>query len=148
MAASERIHEVLEAEPSVKEPAAPVKLAGFKQSIRFTDIWFSYVDTPILKGINLEIGYGQMLAIVGPSGTGKSTLVDLIPRFYDPQKGGVFIDGRNVRDFDLKSLRSQIGIVNQETMLFNDTIKANIAYGKLDASDKEIEEAARRAQRP
>jgi subfamily B ATP-binding cassette protein MsbA len=145
MAASERIHEVLEAEPSVKEPAVPVKLSGFKHSIKFSGVWFSYADTPILKGIDLEVGYGQMLAIVGPSGMGKSTLVDLIPRFYDPVKGGVFIDGKNIRDFDLRSLRSQIGIVNQETMLFNDTIKANIAYGKLEASDKEIEEAARRA---
>jgi len=145
MAASERIHEVLETEPTVKEPLTPKTLAGFKQNIRFKDIWFSYGDTQILKGVNLEVGYGQMLAIVGPSGTGKSTLVDLIPRFYDPQKGNVFIDGLDVREFNLKSLRNQIGIVNQETMLFNDTIRANIAYGKLDATDKEIEEAARKA---
>ncbi|MDD5128451.1 MAG: ABC transporter ATP-binding protein [Candidatus Omnitrophica bacterium] len=145
MAASERIHEVLETEPSVKEPLVPKTLTGFKQSIKFDDVWFSYADTQILKGINLEVGYGQMLAIVGPSGTGKSTLVDLIPRFYDPQKGNVFIDGVDVREFSLKSLRDQIGIVNQETMLFNDSIRANIAYGRPDASDKEIEEASRRA---
>jgi len=145
MAASERIHEVLETEPTVKEPLVPKVLAGFKQNIKFKDIWFSYGDTQILKGINLEVDYGQMLAIVGPSGTGKSTLVDLIPRFYDPQKGNVFIDGLDVREFNLKSLRNQIGIVNQETMLFNDTIRANIAYGKLDATDKEIEDAARKA---
>jgi subfamily B ATP-binding cassette protein MsbA len=145
MAASERIHEVLETEPSVKESASPKNLTGFKQNISFKNVWFSYSDTQILKGINLEVGYGQMLAIVGPSGTGKSTLVDLIPRFYDPQKGNVLIDGVDVREFSFKSLRNQIGIVNQETILFNDTIRANIAYGKLDASDKEIEEAARRA---
>ncbi len=145
MAASERIHEVLETEPSVKEPLDPKKLTGFKQNIRFNDIWFSYVDNQVLKGINLEVGFGQMLAVVGPSGTGKSTLADLIPRFYDPQKGSVSIDGVDVREFDLKSLRNQIGIVNQETILFNDTIKANIAYGKPDASGKEIEDAARRA---
>lgn len=145
MAASERIHEVLETEPSVKEPLVPEKLTGFKQNIRFSDVWFSYGNAQIIKGISLEVSYGQMLAIVGPSGTGKSTLVDLIPRFYDPQKGNVFIDGVDVREFNLKSLRNQIGIVNQETMLFNDTIRANIAYGKLDATDKEIEEAARRA---
>ncbi len=145
MAASERIHEVLETEPSVKEPLDPKKLTGFKQNIRFNDIWFSYADNQVLKGINLEMGFGQMLAVVGPSGTGKSTLADLIPRFYDPQKGSVSIDGVNVREFDLKSLRNQIGIVNQETILFNDTIKANIAYGKPDASVKEIEDAARRA---
>ena len=145
MAASERIHEVLETEPSVKEPLVPKEITGFKQSIRFNDVWFSYADAQVLKGVNLEVGYGQMLAIVGPSGTGKSTLVDLIPRFYDPQKGGVFIDGIDVRDFSLKSLRNQVGIVNQETILFNDTIRANIAYGKPDASDKEVEEAAKKA---
>jgi len=145
MAASERIHEVLETEPSVKEPLVPKKLTGFKQNVRFNDIWFSYADAQVLKGINLEVDYGQMLAVVGPSGTGKSTLVDLIPRFYDPQRGSVSIDGVDVREFDLKSLRNQIGIVSQETILFNDTIKANIAYGKPDASNKEIEEAARKA---
>jgi len=145
MAASERIHEVLETEPSVKEPLISKDLPAFRQNIRFSDIWFSYADTQVLKGVNLEVGYGQMLAIVGPSGTGKSTLVDLIPRFYDPQKGSVFIDGVDVREFDLKSLRKQIGIVSQETILFNDTIRANIAYGQPDASDKEIEEVARQA---
>jgi subfamily B ATP-binding cassette protein MsbA len=145
MAASERIHEVLETESSVKDPLLPKILSGFKKQIKFNDIWFSYADTQILKGINLDIEYGQMLAIVGPSGSGKSTLVDLIPRFYDPQSGEVSIDGVNIREFSLKSLRSQIGIVNQETMLFNDTIRANIAYGKPDASLAEIEAAAKKA---
>ena len=145
MAASERIHEVLETETSVKESSLAKVLPSFKKSIKFRDVCFSYADTPILKGINLDVEYGQMLAIVGPSGSGKSTLVDLIPRFYDPQTGCVSIDGIDVCEFSLKSLRAQIGIVNQETMLFNDTIRANIAYGKLDASDKEIEEAARKA---
>ena len=145
LAASERIHEVLETEASVKEPLLPKILSGFKKQIKFNDIWFSYADTQILKGINLDIEYGQMLAIVGPSGSGKSTLVDLIPRFYDPQNGAVLIDGVNIREFSLKSLRSQVGIVNQETMLFNDTIRSNIAYGRPEASFAEIEEAARKA---
>ncbi|MFH1190589.1 MAG: ABC transporter ATP-binding protein [Candidatus Omnitrophota bacterium] len=145
MAASERIHEVLETEASVKEPLSAKILSDFKKKIEFNNIWFSYADTQILKGINLDIEYGQMLAIVGPSGSGKSTLVDLIPRFYDPQNGAVLIDGVNIREFSLKSLRSQVGIVNQETMLFNDTIRANIAYGKPSASFAEIEEAARKA---
>ena len=145
MAASERIHEVLDTEASVKEPLSAKILSGFKKSIKFNDIWFSYADTQIIKGINLDIEYGQMLAIVGPSGSGKSTLVDLIPRFYDPQKGEILLDGVNIREFSLKSLRNQIGIVNQETMLFNDTIRANIAYGKPDASLAEIEEAAKKA---
>ena len=145
MAASERIHEVLDTEASVKDPLPAKILSGFKKNIKFNDIWFSYADTQILKGINLDIEYGQMLAIVGPSGSGKSTLVDLIPRFYDPQKGEILLDGVNIREFSLKSLRNQIGIVNQETMLFNDTIRANIAYGKPDASLAEIEEAAKKA---
>jgi ATP-binding cassette, subfamily B, bacterial MsbA len=146
MAASERIHDVLETEPSVKEPVSPKILSGFKKNIKFNDVCFSYTaDTQILKNINLDIGYGQMLAIVGPSGSGKSTLLDLVPRFYDPQKGQVLIDGVDVREFGLKSLRNQIGIVSQETMLFNDTIKANIAYGKPGASSGEIEAAAKKA---
>lgn len=145
MAASERIHEVLETEVSVKEAVEAKVLRDFKKNIEFKDIWFSYADTQILKGINLDIEYGQMLAIVGPSGSGKSTLVDLIPRFYDPQNGTVFIDGIDLREFSLKSLRRQVGIVNQETMLFNDTIRSNIAYGKPNASLKEIEEAAKAA---
>lgn len=145
LAASERIHEVLETQVSVKEAPSAKILGNFNKNISFSGIWFSYADTQILKGINLDIEYGQMLAIVGPSGSGKSTLVDLIPRFYDPQKGQVFIDGVDIREFSLKSLREQIGIVNQETMLFNDTIRANIAYGRPNASIKEIEEAAKKA---
>ncbi|MDD5109114.1 MAG: ABC transporter ATP-binding protein [Candidatus Omnitrophica bacterium] len=145
LAASERIHEVLETQASVKEALQPRVMENFKKNIRFSDVWFSYTDAQILKGITLDIEHGQMLAIVGPSGSGKSTLVDLIPRFYDPQKGIVSIDGVDIREFSLKSLRNQIGIVNQETMLFNDTIRSNIAYGKLNASTEEIEEAARKA---
>ncbi len=145
IAASERIHEVLETETSVKEPLQPKLLSGFKKNIKFSDVCFSYADTQILKDINLDVEYGQMLAIVGPSGSGKSTLVDLIPRFYDPQKGQVFIDGVDIREFSLRSLRDQIGIVNQETMLFNDTIASNIAYGKPSASRREIEEVAKKA---
>ncbi|MDD5130321.1 MAG: ABC transporter ATP-binding protein [Candidatus Omnitrophica bacterium] len=145
MAASERIHEVLETEISVKEPQPAKILGSFRKNIKFNGIYFSYADTQILKGLDLEIEYGQMLAIVGPSGSGKSTLVDLIPRFYDPQSGAVLIDGVNIREFSLKSLRSQIGIVNQETMLFNDTIRSNIAYGKPSATISEIEEAAKKA---
>lgn len=145
MAASERIHEVLETPISVKEAPNPKILREFKQGIRFEHVCFSYANAQILKDVSLDVEYGQMLAIVGPSGSGKSTLVDLIPRFYDPQSGSVFIDAVDVRQFSFKSLRQQIGIVNQETMLFNDTIRANIAYGRPGASLVQIEEAAKKA---
>ncbi len=145
MAASERIHEVLETVPSVKDFPQAAELTGFKKGIQFSNIHFRYADNEILKGINLKVEYGQMVAIVGPSGSGKSTLVDLIPRFYDPQEGVILIDGVDIKNFRLKSLRNQIGIVNQETILFNDSIKANIAYGKPDASLEEIIAAAKKA---
>jgi subfamily B ATP-binding cassette protein MsbA len=142
VAASVRIYEIMETPPTIKEKAEAEELAPFKESIVFADAWFSYIEQDILKGINLEVKKGQVLAIVGPSGVGKTTLVDLIPRFYDPKKGRVLIDGRDIRDLTFKSLRKQIGIVTQETILFNDTIRANIAYGKPDASQDEIEQAA------
>jgi subfamily B ATP-binding cassette protein MsbA len=145
VAASERIYEVLETNPTVAEKEKPVEFTGFKESIIFGNVWFNHGEVGVLRGINLEVKKAQMLAIVGLSGTGKTTLVDLIPRFYDPQKGRILIDGIDIRDMSLKSLRSQIGIVTQETILFNDTIKANIAYGNLNASQKDIEEAASRA---
>jgi len=145
VAASSRIYEVLDTSPSIKEKPGAQEIASFKKSIVFQDVWFRYQDLDILKGIDLEVEKGQMLAIVGPSGIGKTTLVDLIPRFYDPKKGRILIDGIDIRELTLKSLRQQIGIVTQETILFNDTVRANILYGKPDASRQEIEEAARQA---
>lgn len=145
VAASTRIYEVLDTQSSIQERPQTLELSGFKENIVFEDVWFRYAELDILKGINLQVNKGQMLAIVGPSGTGKTTLVDLIPRFYDPKKGRILIDGIDIRDITLKSLRLQIGIVTQETILFNDTIKNNILYGKPDASTQEIEEAAKQA---
>lgn len=145
VAAGTRIYEVLDAQPSVAEKKGAPELSGFQRSIVFQDVWFNYGSNEVLREINLEVIRGQMLAVVGPSGVGKSTLLDLIPRFYDPQKGRVLIDGRDIRDVSLKSLRRQIGIVTQETILFNDTIRSNIAYGRLDASQEEIERAASEA---
>jgi len=145
VAASERIYEVLDSVPSVAEGIKPLEISGFNKGVAFEDVWFNYGHASILKGVTLDVKKGQMLAIVGPSGTGKTTLVDLIPRFYDPLKGKILIDGINIRDVSLKSLRNLIGIVTQETVLFNDTIKANIAYGNLNATQEEIEQAASKA---
>ena len=142
VAASIRIHEVLDTLPTVEEKRNAQQLSGFKNNVVFQDVWFKYADNEVLRGINLEVEKGQILAIVGPSGTGKTTLVDLIPRFYDPGKGRIMIDGKDIREFSFKSLRQQIGIVTQETILFNDTIRANVAYGKPETPLKDIEEAA------
>ncbi|MCX5711255.1 MAG: ABC transporter ATP-binding protein [Candidatus Omnitrophica bacterium] len=144
-AASDRIHEVLETKPTVVDEAGAPEISAFSRDVAFDNVRFSYVDHEVLKNINLRVEKGQVLAIVGPSGSGKSTLLDLIPRFYDPKKGRVLIDGTDIRHVSLRSLRGLIGIVTQETILFNDTIKANIAYGDLAASQGDIENAARQA---
>lgn len=141
-AASERIYEVLDTPVSVVEKPSSRELAGINAAVRFEGVWFAHGDTEILKDIDFEVRKGSMVAIVGPSGTGKSTLVDLIPRFYDPKRGRVLIDGIDIKDVTLKSLREYIGIVTQETVLFNDTIRANIAYGRPDAAQGEIEKVA------
>jgi subfamily B ATP-binding cassette protein MsbA len=145
LAAVRRIYEVLDIQPSIKEKADAKTLAPIKEGITFRDVHFSYGERVILENINLEVRLGSTLAIVGPSGVGKSTLVDLIPRFYDPMQGEVLIDGQDIRGVSLKSLRNQIGIVTQETILFNDSVRANIAYGRPEATDNEIKQAAMQA---
>ncbi|MCM8797269.1 MAG: ABC transporter ATP-binding protein/permease [Candidatus Omnitrophica bacterium] len=145
IAASQRIHEVLETKPSVAEKPNAVRINTFRDKIVFDNVWFAYGDNPVLKGVSLEVKKGQILAIVGPSGSGKTTLLDLIPRFYDPQKGSVLIDGYDISELNIMSLRKLIGIVTQETILFNDTIRANIAYGNPAASQEQIEMAALQA---
>ncbi|KAF9093413.1 Iron-sulfur clusters transporter atm1, mitochondrial [Mortierella sp. AD031] len=130
------------------KPDAPMlQLAAKGGELRFEDVVFGYhPDRPILKGISFVVPAGKKVAIVGPSGCGKSTLLRLLFRFYDPQSGGVYIDNQNIRDVRLDSLRSQIGVVPQETALFNTTIKSNIHYGRVTASDEEVIQAAKKAQ--
>lgn len=143
LAAAERIFEILDKEPSIKEPLEAVELKPLSKEIVFDNIHFKYHDDAILKDISLKVKKGEIIAIVGKSGVGKTTLVNLIPRFYDVNRGAILIDGADIREVSLDSLRGQIGIVTQETILFNDTVAANIAYGNPDASRQEIEEAAK-----
>jgi subfamily B ATP-binding cassette protein MsbA len=142
LAAAERIFEILDKKPKVIEKDGAADLPAFRDSIRFDEVSFAYGDEIVLHKIDLEVKKGEVLAIVGPSGGGKSSLVNLIPRFYDATGGKVTIDGLDVKDLKLKSLISRVGIVTQETILFHDTVKANISYGKPGASDEEIVKAA------
>jgi subfamily B ATP-binding cassette protein MsbA len=145
-AAAERVYSVIDQRPEAEAPDA-FELEPLEDKIEFTDVVFTYPNakTPTLKGINLSIQAGHNVAIVGPNGSGKTTLANLIPRFYDPDSGRVLIDGKDIRDATLVSLRNQIGLVTQNVVTFNDTILANIAYGRSDASKKEIIAAAKRA---
>ncbi len=143
-ASAERIDELFQAAPEVREATHAVSVRRARGSIIFDNVWFGYEpDRPVLKGIDLEIGPGEVVAVAGPTGAGKSTLVSLIPRFYDPDKGSVLIDGKDVRDLRLRSLRDQFSIVLQDPILFSGNIRDNIAYGRPEASDREVVEAAR-----
>ncbi len=144
-AASTRIYEVFETQTKIREDKTAWELEEIKEGIEFSDVWFRYEEAEVLRGIHLRCRKGEVVAIVGPSGAGKSTLVDLIPRFYDPQKGAILIDGRDIRSFNVASLRSKIAMVSQETILFNDSVRDNIAYGRREASFDEIKEAAKKA---
>jgi subfamily B ATP-binding cassette protein MsbA len=145
MAAAERIFEMLDTDSEVKDRAGARPLPPLREGIEFREVSFEYDDGSgdyVLRNVSFRIAAGQVLAIVGLSGAGKTTLVNLIPRFYDVAGGGIFVDGQDVRDVNLRSLRAQIGIVTQDTVLFDDTIAANIAYGRPEATDAEIEAAA------
>lgn len=145
-AAAERVFSLLDTESSIKNSPEAVVISSFSNDIVFSNASFKYEKSDyVLKNINLKINKGSIVAIVGPSGAGKSTLVDLIPRFYDLTEGELCFDGTNIKSIDLNSLRSQMGIVTQETILFNDSVRNNIAYGEKDIPIEQIIEAAKAA---
>ena len=144
--ASERIFELLEETPEIENNPNAKTLKSVNGKVVVEDLWFSYEgEKDVLKGISFKAEAGKTVALVGPSGAGKTTLLNLIPRFYDPQKGAIYVDGINIQDVKFKSLREHISIVPQEVHLFGTTIRENIIYGKLDASEEEIIQAAKDA---
>jgi subfamily B ATP-binding cassette protein MsbA len=146
LGATERVFELLDIYPEIAEAPNARPLPPIAGRVVFDDVSFDYDPRqPVLRRVTIEAAPGQVVALVGPSGVGKTTLANLIPRFFDPTVGRIAVDGYDVREVTLRSLRDQIGIVPQETVLFSDTVEANIRYGKLDASQSEIEAAARAA---
>ncbi len=145
LAATDRIFDIIETKSDIKEAENPVVLKRGPHNVTFDDVSFRYKDVTVLKNINLEVKSGEILALVGMSGGGKTSLVNLIPRFYDVSSGSIYVDEIDLRKTSVSSLRDQIAIVTQEPILFNDTVRNNIAYGRWNASEKDIEIAARAA---
>lgn len=143
IAAGERVLQLIDEKPLIVDAPDAVAINEFTDSIEFKQVSFAYQDREVLSDINLKIPKGKTIALVGPSGGGKSTLMDLIPRFIEPQSGEILIDGKNIQKVTVNSLRALMGIVNQESILFNDTIFNNIAFGKTDATKEQVENAAR-----
>jgi subfamily B ATP-binding cassette protein MsbA len=145
-AAGARVFSILDTEPNIKDAPNPVAVSSFEKEIVIENLCFGYSsDTLVLMDISTVIRKGEVVAIVGPSGSGKSTLVDLVPRFYDVTEGSIRIDGVDVRQISIESLRSLIGVVTQETILFNDSVRNNIAYGRPEVPDEKLVEAAKAA---
>uniref|UniRef100_A0A832D1Y6 ABC transporter ATP-binding protein n=1 Tax=Ignavibacterium album TaxID=591197 RepID=A0A832D1Y6_9BACT len=146
-AAGDRIFEILDTEPDIKNAPDAIELKEFQKTIHFKNVSFKYDDSEewVLNDINFSVNKGEIIALVGPSGGGKSTLVDLIPRFYDPTEGSIILDEVDIRKYTLQSLRAKMGIVTQETFLFNTTIRENIAYGLTECPMEKIIEAAKTA---
>lgn len=141
--AAQRIFNVIDLEPAIQNKPNARVLESFNDSIEYKNVGFAYDKEPVLKNINLKIRKGKTIALVGSSGGGKSTLADLVPRFYDPTEGDILLDGISLTDYEIESLRKQMGVVTQESILFNDTIFNNIAFGKEDATLEDVIEAAR-----
>ncbi len=146
-AAGDRIFEILDTPPVITDAPDAIEVTSFNESLKFENVYFNYEDSneSVLNNVSFEVKKGEILALVGPSGGGKSTLVDLIPRFYDPVQGAILLDNINIKKIKIKNLRSLMGIVTQETFLFNETVKNNIAYGLSDFPMEKIEEATKMA---
>ena len=147
LASADRVFAIMDIKSDIQDVDNAFKVKDLNSSLSFNDVSFTYgnKDEKVLNNINFNINKGEIFALVGPSGAGKSTLVDLIPRFYDTLSGSIKIDGKDIKDLELKSLRSLMGIVTQETFLFDDTVKANISYGVENISDDEIKDASKAA---
>ncbi|UZD24655.1 ABC transporter ATP-binding protein [Algoriphagus halophytocola] len=143
IASAERIFTVVDTPTEISAPQNPIDLGSFDKALEVNQVSFAYQDSLVLKDINFTLSKGKTIALVGPSGGGKSTLADLVPRFYDPSEGEILLDGKNLKSFDLKDLRSLMGIVTQESILFNDTVFNNIAFGLDHASEEQVIEAAK-----
>lgn len=142
-ASQERINAILNADEKIREAQNPVRLSNLTKEIEFRDIHFKYRDEYVLRNISFKIPIGRTLALVGESGSGKSTLADLLPRFYDVEEGEVLFDGENIKNVSIKDLRDHIGIVSQESILFNDSVRNNISFGSPQATIEEIQQAAK-----
>jgi len=146
LASAQRLFEILDSPAEFQRDRGTREKMAFERDLRFVGVSFSYADAPVLKGIDFTVRKGEVVALVGPSGSGKSTLVDLIPRFYEPSEGRILVDGIDTREIKLPGLRALTGIVSQETVLFHDTVRNNIAYGAPGQySQQQIEDAAKAA---
>lgn len=143
IASAERIFEVIDTQTEIKSPSKPEKFSSFEREIEFKNVSFGYGEELVIKQVSFTLSKGKTIALVGPSGGGKSTLADLVPRFYDPTAGEILLDGKNLKSLHLNDLRSQMGIVTQESILFNDTVFHNIAFGVQDATEDEVIAAAK-----
>jgi subfamily B ATP-binding cassette protein MsbA len=143
IASAQRIFATIDTESAIRNKPDAIHLQEFKTQIEFKNVSFAYETEPVLSNLNLTIEKGKTIALVGPSGGGKSTLADLIPRFYDPTLGEVLLDGISLKDYEIDSLRKQMGVVTQESILFNDTIFNNIAFGMENVKEEDVIHAAR-----
>jgi subfamily B ATP-binding cassette protein MsbA len=141
--AGERVLQMIDLPIEVTNKENAIKLTKIEREIEFRNVTFKHGDKTILKNLNFKIPFGKMVALVGPSGGGKTTISELIPRFYDPEEGQILIDGIDIKDIDIASLRELLGVVTQESILFNDTIFKNISFSKTEATQEEVERAAK-----